>query len=149
MTFDRIALRVDAAANGGEKVRLGVYEADESVDGLTPGALLLDGGSALAIDGASTTVEDTISLTLTPGYYFLAYVSDATGGSFLGPNTVNAVTVPITAGAASITAAPEPILRTDANAGANWANNGLPDPAPAVTDTLAALYAAVRLRDSS
>jgi hypothetical protein len=132
-TFDRIALWVTTLA-AGEVARLGVYEADLDADGLSPGALILDAGTvSLASTGAK---EITIDLALGPGYYFLAFVDESTTPRYRYPTAASGLTVPITAASQSVGAGNLVLLDTDVNAGADWPNNGLPDPAPAVTNVL-------------
>ena len=69
MTFDRIAIFVNTLSVG--SVRLGIYADNGSV---YPGTLILDAGT---VDVSGTgTKSITINLTLTPGLYWLASVSD-------------------------------------------------------------------------
>lgn len=91
-TFDRIGLFFTTGTNW----RCGIYNC--GADGL-PSTLVVDGGTQAVSAGAVNTA--TISQTLNPGWYYLAFVVDATStlnaiasggpqGSFLGyadPNT--------------------------------------------------------------
>lgn len=148
MTFDRIAIELEVNAGAGEKARVGIYTAVRSDDGYAPGTLIIDGGSALAIDaGAITVLEDTIDEALSPGPYFLALTTDATSGSLSGPSDVGSS--PVIEGAATAFGAGGVILLTDADAGEDWANAGLPATAPAVTSVIGRAFGMVQLRDTS
>lgn len=150
MTFDRIAIRLTGNAGASEKLRMGIYAADDNDDGLTPGALILDAGNVAIDAGATSTKEKTIDQTLAPGYYFLAYVHDATAGSAAGVLSTSAFWGPVS-GQDTIPGSNHtgPLLITDADAGADWPNNGLPDPAPAVTGHTTIIFMIQHLRDSS
>jgi hypothetical protein len=83
-TYDRIAVYV-TVAEAGRVVRLGVY--DHAADSVLPKELLLDAGTASI--GSTGKKEITISLTLTPGWYWLAITSDTAGtGRLQGSGTL-------------------------------------------------------------
>lgn len=70
-TFVRIGVNVTTGASG-KVIRLGVYNWANG----QPTTLVLDGGT---VDAASVaTVEATINVTLEPGHYALAFISDGT-----------------------------------------------------------------------
>ena len=146
-TFDRIGVQVNTLA-AGEVARLGIYNSLEAADGLKPSTLLLDAGTvSVATTGAK---EVTISQALPIGWYFLAIVTESVTPKFVGPNVASAITVPVVGLNTVVGSAPNTIIpRTDANAGADWPNNGLPTSAPAVTNLADAGKEVVRLRDSS
>lgn len=69
-TVTKIGAEVTVAGNAGSKVRLGIYNDDDT--GI-PGTLLIDAG---VIAGDSATVQEiTISQALTPGLYWFALVA--------------------------------------------------------------------------
>lgn len=73
-TYDRIALNVTGVESG-KSVRLGIYKHDGQ--NVVPGALLLDAGVvSMNTEGSQ---ELTISQTLSPGWHWLACLSDAIG----------------------------------------------------------------------
>ncbi|MEM2174275.1 MAG: hypothetical protein QXI58_01425 [Candidatus Micrarchaeia archaeon] len=79
-TFDQIAINVTTAKTG--QARLGIYR--DNNNQVYPGSLILDAG---VIDTGTTGVKIlSIDLTLTPGLYWAAYVTNA------GP-TVRAIAV--------------------------------------------------------
>jgi hypothetical protein len=69
-TFDRIGTYISTAATG--SARLGIY-ADNGA--IYPGSLVLDAGTVDT--GTTGSKEITISVTLSPGLYWLALVSNA------------------------------------------------------------------------
>lgn len=74
-SFDSIAIEVTIAGAAGKLVRLGVYNNQTGQDPV-PGSLLVDAGTAL-ID--STGVKEIpISVNLTKGLYWLAYLANDT-----------------------------------------------------------------------
>ena len=75
-TFDRIAIQVTTAAAG--SARLGIY-ADNGA--IYPGALILDAGTVNT--GTTGTKEIEISQSLSPGLYWLVFVTNA-GPTFGG-----------------------------------------------------------------
>lgn len=68
-TIDRIICEVTAGTSG--KIRLGIYSNNPSGG---PNALLVDGGELTVT--APGIYSSTVSLTLLPGLYWLAYLSD-------------------------------------------------------------------------
>uniref|UniRef100_A0A6M3KAW7 Uncharacterized protein n=1 Tax=viral metagenome TaxID=1070528 RepID=A0A6M3KAW7_9ZZZZ len=72
LTVDRIAIDVTAGA-AGKIAYVGIYNVGAN---LTPGSLLIDGGSISV--AAVTVVAATVSQALTKGYYYVAVVSDGT-----------------------------------------------------------------------
>jgi hypothetical protein len=83
-TFDRMAIRTGGTFSGSGVVRLGIYSDSNGV----PGSLVLDAGT-VATSAASTTYEITISQTVAPGLYWLAFCSQTNAAtnnyvSFLG-----------------------------------------------------------------
>jgi hypothetical protein len=72
VAVDRIAGQVGTAGSAGALVRYGIYAADPDT-GL-PAGLVLDAGTAAATS-SGVDVNITVSLTLTPGRYWLAYVT--------------------------------------------------------------------------
>ena len=132
MTFDRIGINVNSAGGGGEKARLGVYAARREADGLHPGRLILDAGQ-ISVDGTGDK-EATISLTLTPGYYFLAFVDSSTA-NYTYPN-IQAAGIPISVIGHRTSLNDTSVILggiTGVIASGPTAN-GLPDPAPAITN---------------
>lgn len=73
--FDSIGVKVVTAGSAGEKAAIGIYEM--WTDGL-PGLLRLDAGT-VAIDAAIRVVEISISIVLSPGWYYLALNAATTG----------------------------------------------------------------------
>jgi hypothetical protein len=96
ISYTAVGMNVSLAGNAGSIARLGIYEADETASGYTPGALIVDAGT-VAID--STGVKTiAISEALERGRpYFTAFVHNATSGpsvlrcdgveTFLSPTT--------------------------------------------------------------
>lgn len=72
-SFDRIAIMITSAAAAGKLVRLALYAATTTWQ---PGALIVDSGN-LAADSTGIK-EATISITLQPGRYLKAKLSDGT-----------------------------------------------------------------------
>lgn len=148
-TFDRIGTRVTTLA-AGENTRLGIYNARRDADGLRPTSLIVDSGLLSVAVAGPTDVEAVISEELVPGYYFLAQVTESATPRFQSPDSANAVGPPVTGRASSSNlAADDVVLLTTVDAGADYVNNGLPDPAIAVTSIDSAFKACVNLRDSS
>lgn len=144
-TFDRLGCEV-TTLTAGQVTRLGIYNARHDPDGLVPSSLVVDGG---VVSVASTgNKEVTISEELTPGWYFLAQVTESLSPNFRSP-LLAGVVVPVTGRSATQGAVQDVVLATATDAGADYSNNGLPDPAVAVTLLYDATYAAVQLRDSS
>ncbi len=72
--YDRIAINV-TGPEAGKSVRLGIYRHDR--EAVAPGGLFLDTGTvSLGVEGKRELV---LSSTLTPGWWWLALLSDATG----------------------------------------------------------------------
>lgn len=71
--FDRVCVKVSAAAASGGLVRLGLYAATTD---LAPGALQFDAGTILT--DTTGTKEITISQTVPQGWYFIAVLPSAT-----------------------------------------------------------------------
>lgn len=69
MSIDRIAVHITTGTTG--NIRLGIY--NDNGSGL-PGTLALDSGN-MAITGTGVLTA-TVSITLQPGVYWLAYVTD-------------------------------------------------------------------------
>jgi hypothetical protein len=72
-TFDRIAIHTQAGHVGSTTVRLGIYNDN---DGL-PSTVLLDAGT-VAPSAANTNYQITISQSLSPGLYWLAFCQQGT-----------------------------------------------------------------------
>lgn len=134
-TFDRIAVEVTTVGAAGSTISLGIY----NDNGGTPGALNTDAGT-VAGDGTTGVKTITISVTLTPGLYWLSARTN-TGGT---APTCRAYT----SGQHVLGA---PLVATNFSAGVGWSKSfagtaGLPDPfsASGVSDTctLVALRAA-------
>jgi len=147
ITFDRICCEVTFAGGAGDLGRLGIYNSDLAVDGLTPDTLLLDAGTFTA--DAVAAKEIVIAQALGPGWYFLAFVTESGTFQIYLHEVASAGTVSPLSGTNTILASPgvRKVLTTAANPGANWPVNGLPDPAPACTAF--STNEAVILRDSS
>lgn len=77
-TYDRIAINVNTI-EAGKSARLGIYAHDN--DNVVPGALLLDAGTVSL--GTTGKQELVISQTLSPGWYWLGLLSNATGSARL------------------------------------------------------------------
>jgi len=75
--FDRISIETTTAGGAGTLYRLGVFASH--TDGF-PGAVLLDAGT-VAGDAAPAPQTITISLTLTPGVYWLGVAAQSVAGS--------------------------------------------------------------------
>lgn len=69
---DQLALGVQAAGGAGTKARLGIYRVTSA---LLPGALIVDAGE-VAVDATGNRTSPAISVWLTRGWYYLAFVSD-------------------------------------------------------------------------
>jgi hypothetical protein len=81
-TVDRIAILTSSTFSGTGTVRLGIYN---STNGL-PSTVLLDAGTVTPT-AASTVYQITISQSLTPGFYWLAFNQQGTAptaGVYLG-----------------------------------------------------------------
>ena len=74
LSFDRISIRTNQDYAGTSTVRLGVYNCDTATG--KPSTVKFDAGTVNA-SVVNTTYEITISQTLTPGYYFLAFNQQA------------------------------------------------------------------------
>jgi hypothetical protein len=105
-TVDRIAISTGSTFSGTATIRLGIYNESNG----QPSTVLLDAGTVSAT-AASTNYEITISQSLSPGFYFLAFCQQGTAptvASYIGatssvvlqnyfmlgstsPSTVNAV----------------------------------------------------------
>ncbi|BAY23702.1 hypothetical protein NIES2100_34940 [Calothrix sp. NIES-2100] len=72
-SFDRLCVNVTTAASAGNTGRLAIY----NLSGNTPTSLIVDAGD-VAIDSTGSK-EATISVTLSPGWYALAFMQS--GGS--------------------------------------------------------------------
>ncbi len=73
VSWDRIALRVQAAGAGGTKIRMGLYNDNGS---LYPGSPYDDAGT---VDVDTTGVKEiTIAYSLPRGLYWLVFISDGT-----------------------------------------------------------------------
>ena len=93
-TFDRMALEHLGAVGGvGSVVRLGIYS---STAGL-PSTKLLDAGS-LDLTTAAAFKALTISVTLTPGLYYLAVVAQITSGACTFRTITPSIVTPDSAG---------------------------------------------------
>lgn len=79
--FTTLAVTISTAGAAGKLGRLGVYNANQ--DTAKPTTLIQEGGAAVAVDSTGTKTA-TISQTLLPGLYYLAFVSDG------APQTNNA-----------------------------------------------------------
>lgn len=71
-TFDRVGIRVTTSIDA-KHIRFGVYNDSNGV----PGSLNQDLGIATTSGTSAQDAEVTISKALTPGWYWLAFVSDA------------------------------------------------------------------------
>lgn len=130
ITIDRMGIGVTTLA-AGEVARIGIYTATLGSDGLAPGTLILDAGT---VSVASTgDKEATVSKTLGPGWYFTARVDESTTPRYNGIDDAQAVSLPVTGDENAFAPTQNVALKTDANAGADWSNNGLPSSAPAIT----------------
>jgi len=78
-TIDRLAIQTASSFVGSATVRLGIY----NETGGLPSTLLLDAGT-VAPTAASTNYEITISQSLSPGFYFVAFCQQGTA-----PTTAN------------------------------------------------------------
>jgi hypothetical protein len=80
-TFDRLAIRTATTFVGTSSVRLGIFN---DTDGL-PSTVVLDAGTVSCTTNG-TNFEITISQSLTPGFYWLAFVqqSAATTSDYIG-----------------------------------------------------------------
>lgn len=75
-TYTRIGVRVNGA-DAGKAIRLGIYSDSSGV----PGALVLDAGT---VSTTSTGLQEiTISQSLTPGWYWLAFVANTSTATIL------------------------------------------------------------------
>jgi hypothetical protein len=72
-SIDRLAIQTASTFSGNATVRLGIYN---ETNGL-PSTLLLDAGT-VAPNAASTNYEITISQSLSPGFYFVAFCQQGT-----------------------------------------------------------------------
>jgi hypothetical protein len=70
--FDRITFFLQTTGTSGAVARLGIYAASAAGK---PGALVLDAGTVATDAGGSSYKEITISVTLDPGLYYLALVT--------------------------------------------------------------------------
>lgn len=87
-TFDRIGIQSGLSAGTGT-VRLGIY--NDSGAGV-PSTVLLDAGTVSATSPAGTTFTITISQTLNPGFYWLAFCQQGTSPgtpSYTGSSSTN------------------------------------------------------------
>lgn len=126
ITVDQIACEVTTFATAGTNVRMGIYSADTNWQ---PVALIADGGD-VAVNVSNGVKTAAINVTLTPGRYLLAIMTDASnnvtlrtwrGGSrygqllaTLGANSINDLWfVSTTYGAYSTT----PVLWTGTSGG--------------------------------
>lgn len=136
--FNRIGIHVSSAETD-QFVRLGIYTADDSG---APDKLLLDAGRAYLRLG----VDLAITISLSPGLYWLAYVSDSswTAGSGVDPNGVFAC--PATSGSGTISESPGVIPYQTGRS--SLVSSGLPSTAvaPRSDAMLSVDYAIVRLR---
>jgi hypothetical protein len=98
-TADRIGFFQAANGTATTVHRLGIYNDDGSG---RPGTLLLDAGSIAGDSGGSVQKDITISQALTPGLYWLVYVSQvAAGGSVFGNALASGWINPLFAGTAA------------------------------------------------
>ena len=72
-TFDRLALSTASTFSGTGTVRMGIYNDSNGA----PSTLVLDAGTVSAT-AASTNYEITISQSLNPGFYWLAFAQQGT-----------------------------------------------------------------------
>ena len=99
-TLDRIAISTGTLFSGTGTVRLGIYN---STNGL-PSTVVLDAGTVTPT-AASTAYEITISQSLTPGFYWLAFNQQGTApttGSYGGNTPTSNDPNPLIGGASSV-----------------------------------------------
>lgn len=143
-TFIRIGCEVTTAGGAGSKIRLAIYNATlDSNNQFTPGTLVLDAGTVTADSIALKQI--TISQTLAPGYYFLAFSSDAVGCVCRGISLNEGFFTPFSPFQTDVDQTPNltglTVLRADGAAA--W-----PNPATAPTGTQDSTNTFVRLRDT-
>jgi hypothetical protein len=148
MTFTALAIYLATNANGGEVLRMGLYEVDDEPDGLTPGALILDAGSVAIDAGAAAIKEIAISQVLAQGYYFLAHVHDATGGTASSPDKALSISAPVTAPTIPALTSGN-FLASPMTAADGGYIAALPDPAPAITGLASAAELRVFMKDAT
>jgi hypothetical protein len=90
ITVDALRISVATAADSGDHVRLGIYLSDGAEN--QPSTLLVDTGDVLIDTGGTKTATFT-ALTLLPGLYWFAMLTDYTGATnpeFRGENNPHA-----------------------------------------------------------
>lgn len=80
-TFDRILMTTGSSYTGTGVVRLGIYNNDDTTG--KPSTVVLDAGT-VSVTGTNTAYEITISQSLAPGNYWLAFVEQTapTSGNY-------------------------------------------------------------------
>lgn len=147
-TFHAIGVIADKAATTGQFLRLGIYTAKSTGNGLAPDQLVVDAGQ-ISVNSTGNLVT-TINETLDPGWYFLAQVSNVGAVAELqGMDSSQFISAPVSlySGTTSIGPANKGgIVRTTAVL-SSYATAGLPTTAeaPGIADQ-GVEYAAIRLR---
>lgn len=79
-TFDRLSATTGTSFTTSGNARYGIYDCNTSGE---PNNLILDAGT-VAFSAASTGYSITINQTLTPGWYFLVFVSQSGNSTWFG-----------------------------------------------------------------
>lgn len=123
LSISRLAAEVTVAGDVGSKFRIAVY-ADTGA--IYPGALLLDAGT---INGDAVAMQElTVSLTLTPGLYWIGGVTQVVTTTQPTMRTVNGWAPPVTVPLG-------PALPAGGAANVGWAAVGITGAAPATFPT--------------
>lgn len=139
-TFDAMGIDVNVSEVD-KTMRIGIYEYD--VGAQIPGALVVDAGTvSLGETGIKTLAIDE---TLAPGWYVIAYVSDATSAKCVGPHSSYAASPPVYGYGTSPMSGTYDVLMSRP-AQNDQLVNGLSDPAVEPTYGESFIYAHVALR---
>lgn len=86
VTFTQMSAVVNSAGGAGTKFRFGLYNNDPAT--IKPSTLVIDSGEFAADSPGAKTVS-SLSITLTKGLYWCAYISSASTGNMVSPAVAN------------------------------------------------------------